>query len=424
MKGISALAIKNLVRNKGALFLSSVGIIFGIASFVFFVSLGNGIKSVVFGKILAQLPVNIIEVTPKSSTIGIFSFGGISASHIEDSTVDTISSIKGVKAVYKEVVLDIPIQAKGEFYSRRIVTDLAATGIDPEIVRDDIKKGYSFEYQEDGPIPVIVSKHLLELYNSNIAQAMKLPRLTQDAIIGFKFKLIVGRSFLSGVKDSSKIREYECQLVGFSDKAILLGITIPIEYVRRFKNDIEGIDEIKRYKKVYVIAENSQIVPKITAEISSMGLEIDKTRKTIGGVISIATLILGMLSILIVALSAINISNTFALLVFERRREIGVLRALGGTKGDIRYMIFLEASIAGIINGLIGILLGFLFIKLTDFFARNNIPDFPYKPDTFFEPNILIFLVAITFSVFFCTLGALLPSIKASKIDPARALTM
>ncbi|MCX7957925.1 MAG: hypothetical protein N3B13_02670, partial [Deltaproteobacteria bacterium] len=317
MKGISALAIKNLIRNRKAVLLSSVGIIFGITSFVFFVSLGNGIKSVVFGKILAQLPVNIIEVTPKSSTIGIFAFGGISSFNIEDSTAEAISSIKGVKGVYKEVVLDIPIQARGEFYSRRIVTDLAATGIDAEIVREDIKKDYKFEYNEEGPVPVIVSKHLLELYNSNIAQAMKLPRLTPDAIIGFRFKLIVGRSYLSGVKDASKVREYECQLVGFSDKAILLGITIPIEYVKKFKKDIEGIGEINRYKKLFVLAENSQMVPKITAEISSMGLEIDKTRKTIGGVISIATLFLGMLSVLIVALSAINISNTFALLVYE-----------------------------------------------------------------------------------------------------------
>ncbi len=424
MNGISALAVKNLIRNRKAVLLSSVGIIFGITSFVFFVSLGNGIKSVVFGKILAQLPVNIIEVTPKSSTIGIFSFGGISSSNIEDSTAEAISSINGVKGVYKEVVLDIPIQARGEFYSRRIVTDLAATGIDTEIVKDDIRKDFRFEYNEDGPIPVIVSKHLLELYNSNIAQAMKLPRLTPDAIIGFRFKLVVGKSYLAGTKDSSKVKEYECQLVGFSDKAILLGITIPIEYVRKFKKDIDGTGEINKYKKLYVLASGSQMVPEITSEITAMGLEIDKTRKTIGGVISIATLFLGMLSILIVALSAINISNTFALLVYERRREIGILRAVGATKGNIRYMIFFEASVAGLINGLTGVFAGYLFIRLTDYFAKSRIPDFPYKPDTFFEPNLYIFLVAIAFSVLFCAIGALLPSIRASRIDPAKAITM
>ncbi|MGC8927967.1 MAG: ABC transporter permease [Myxococcota bacterium] len=424
MKGISALAIKNLIRNKKAIILSSIGIVFGITSFVFFVSLGNGIKSVVFGKILSQLPVNIIEVTPKSSTLGILSFGGISSSNIEDSTLDAISSIRGVKAVYKEVVLDIPIQARGEFYSRRIVTDLAATGIDNEIVSNDISKGYKFEYNENGPIPVIVSKHLLELYNSNLSQAMKLPKLTQEAIIGFKFKLIVGKSYLGGTRDPSKVKEYECQLVGFSDKAILLGITIPIDYIRKFKTDIEGASEINKYKKLYVIAENAQSVPLITSEITSMGLEIDKTRKTIGGVISIATLFLGMLSILIVALSAINISNTFALLIFERRRELGILRAVGATRNNIRYMIFFEASVAGFINGVAGVISGVIFIKLIDYFAKTKIPDFPYKPDTFFDANIYIFLLAIFFSIFFCSLGALLPSIKASRIDPAKAITM
>ena len=424
MSRISSLAVKNIIRNKKAILLSSVGIIFGIASFVFFVSLGNGIKSAVFGKILSNLPVNVIEVTPKSSTIGIFSFGGLSSTGIDDATVDAISSIKGVREIYKELVLDVPIQARGEFYSRRIVTDLAATGIDEDLVREDIKEGYKFTFKEDGPIPIIVSKHLLELYNSNIAQAMKLPRLTADAIIGFKFKLIVGRSFLAGTKDTSKVKEYECQLVGFSDKAILLGITMPIEYVRKFRRDVEGSEGKEKYKKIYVIGENSSIIPSITQEITSMGLEIDKTRKTIGGVISIAILFLGTLSILIVALSAINISNTFALLIFERRRELGILRAVGATRGDIRKMIFLEASIAGMFNGLIGVVSGILFIRFTDYLARTKIPDFPYKPDTFFEMNIYILIIAMLFSIFFCTLGALLPSIKASKIDPAKAITM
>ncbi len=424
MKGISSLALKNLIRNRKAVLLSSIGIIFGIASFVFFMSLGNGIKSVVFGKILANLPVNIIEVTPRSSTIGIFSFSGISSSGIDNSTVETISYIKGVKDIYKEIVLDVPIQARGEFFSRRIVTDLAATGIDPEIVRSDIKEGYKFEYNENGPVPVIVSRHLLELYNSNIAQAMKLPKLTQDAILGFKFKLIVGKSFLSGIKDSSKVREYECQLVGFSDKAILLGITIPIDYVKKFKEDIEGKQTKESYKKLYVIAENSQVIPEITKEIGSMGLEIDRTRKTIGGVISIAMLFLGTLSILIVALSAINISNTFALLIFERRREIGILRAVGATRGDIRFMIFFEAAVAGLINGVSGAFSGVLFIKITDYFARTRIPDFPYKPDTFFDIHFSILIIAILFSIFFCVLGAMLPSIRASRIDPAKAITM
>ncbi|MGB9600344.1 MAG: ABC transporter permease, partial [Myxococcota bacterium] len=218
--------------------------------------------------------------------------------------------------------------------------------------------------------------------------------------------------------------EYECQLVGFSDKAILLGITIPIDYIRKFKTDIEGASEINKYKKLYVIAENAQSVPLITSEITSMGLEIDKTRKTIGGVISIATLFLGMLSILIVALSAINISNTFALLIFERRRELGILRAVGATRNNIRYMIFFEASVAGFINGVAGVISGVIFIKLIDYFAKTKIPDFPYKPDTFFDANIYIFLLAIFFSIFFCSLGALLPSIKASRIDPAKAITM
>lgn len=426
MKGILRLAQRNLIRNKKSILISSIGIIFGIASFVFFMSLGNGIRSVVFGKILSKLPVNIIEVTPKSSTIGVFSFSGISSAGIDNSTVDALASIRGVKEIYREIVLDVPIQARGEFFSRRIVTDLAATGIDPQIVSQDIRDGFKFEYREEGPIPVIVSRHLLELYNANIAQAMRLPRLTADAILGFKFKLVVGRSFLSGARDSSKAREFECQLVGFSDKAILLGITIPIEYVRKFKNDIEGKyeSENENYKKLYVIATNSQVVPQITSEIAAMGLEIDRTRKTIGGVISIATLFLGTLSILIVALSAINISNTFALLIFERRREIGILRALGATRGNIRFMIFFEAAIAGVIDGVCGVFSGLIFIKGTDYFAMTIIPDFPYKPDTFFDIQFYSLILAIAFSVFFCVLGALLPSIRASRIDPARAITM
>ena len=106
----------------------------------------------------------------------------------------------------------------------------------------------------------------------------------------------------------------------------------------------------------------------------------------------------------------------------QRRRELAVLRALGATRRDVRGLILGEALCQGLLAGGVGVLLARVSGWLLDRFSHVALPDFPYKPETFFAFSWSVLALGLGFSVGFSLLGALWPAHRAATLDPARAL--
>jgi ABC-type antimicrobial peptide transport system permease subunit len=100
------------------------------------------------------------------------------------------------------------------------------------------------------------------------------------------------------------------------------------------------------------------------------------------------------------------------------------MRALGATKSYIKNMILLESSIIGVFAGTVGIIFAFILSYLIDWFSNNKLPNFPYKPETYFSFPLWLILIAIPFATLFCILGAYFPARKAANLDPSSSLTM
>ncbi|MFH1130525.1 MAG: FtsX-like permease family protein, partial [Pseudomonadota bacterium] len=128
-------------------------------------------------------------------------------------------------------------------------------------------------------------------------------------------------------------------------------------------------------------------------------------------------------SIIIVLISAINIAHTFMMMIADRRREVGILRAVGATKGHIRGVILGEAAVVGAFSGILGLALAYGAAALCDWFSANRVPDFPFKPETYFEFSLSLVAVSLVFAVLFCLLGALLPAQRAARMSPSEALS-
>jgi len=69
------------------------------------------------------------------------------------------------------------------------------------------------------------------------------------------------------------------------------------------------------------------------------------------------------------------------------------------------------------------VILALLSSLAFDFVSARYLPDFPYKPDSYFEFGVLLLLGALFFAVGFCVLGAYLPARRAARMEPARVLT-
>ena len=122
--------------------------------------------------------------------------------------------------------------------------------------------------------------------------------------------------------------------------------------------------------------------------------------------------VLYVLLALSVLVSIFGIVNTLVLTVFERTRELGMLRAIGMTRRQVRRMIRHESVITSLIGAVIGLILGVILAALL--IARVDEINF-FTPWT----QLAIFMVA---AIFVGIVAAIFPARRAAKLNPLRAL--
>jgi putative ABC transport system permease protein len=468
------LAQQSLRRHKRTYALSAVGIVAGIAAFTFFIALSGGVRAVVLGRIF---PVDRIEIVAKSFDLGPLKLGGHGsalAAKLDDDAVKRLASVPGVLGAYPKQKLAFKAMgwAGGEVFGRNIRFEVFADGIDSGVLdSDDVAPGESFNAnglaaESEGPacdpkqevpvtanapsgeevpgtcaegtycladtkrcappIPVLVSSHLLEMYNGSAARAFRTPKLSEGTLLGLIGTLQFGRSF-AGREKGKPVIQRRARVVGISDKAILFGTTMPLGYVRAYNRIYRGDDGADEYDSVVLRIASAERIAEVAdiVEGASHGFELDaRSRASLraGLLITIMTLALSLITLAIVAIASIHVAHSFFMLVLERRREIGVLRAVGAASADVRMLILAESASVGLAAGLCGLVLARLAAMAFDSLAAKLLPAFPYRPDTYFHFPVWLNAGALAFAVVFCVLGAALPASRAAKVAPARAL--
>ena len=448
---------QNLRRNLRHNVLSSIGIVVGIGAFTFFLALDNGVRRVVLGEIF---PVDRIEVVPPKSTL----FG--SARAITDEVVARLREpppevAPRPKAVFPKMKLAFPARGWGgkSFLGRDrdFFFEISGfcDGVDEEIMKGDVTWPFAFEdfegkqkparclpgnrcpaglycawdvYECHHFVPVVISRHLIELYNGSIATSHpglpKIPDFVTSIFRGKTFTIELGRSYLgSAARNGGDPIQRQVQLVGISDKAVPLGITIPLGYVKRWNQRYAGPREASEYTSAVMVVRSKRDITPLAAYVKGMGLDLAESEgEKVGLFITLATVLFTLISVIIIGIAAINIAHTFMMLITERRWEIGVLRAVGATRGHIRMVVLGEAGVVGLVSGGLGLLLAWLAASGCDWYSRHRIPDFPFKPDTYFAFTPALIVASVGFAALFCLLGALLPAQRAARVQPAAAL--
>src|SRR5205085_12540315 len=208
-------------------------------------------------------------------------------------------------------------------------------------------------------------------------------------------------------------------------RAPLAGISLPLEAVRRINGKFG--QDTGSYTSVMLRAQDSQKVSTVAAAVKKMGLELDESERNralqIGAAVELVTVALSLLAALITALAAVNIAQAFHAEVRERTREIGVMRAVGATRTDVATILLAEAAVTGIVGGAFGVLLARGGGLLIDRISRKALPEFPFKPESFFDFRPTHVLLGIAIPVAASLAGAFFPARAAAALDPARALS-
>lgn len=299
------------------------------------------------------------------------------------------------------------------------------------------------------PIPVVASPFLMEIYNTSVQNVLtgserSLPPISAELLVGFTFNVRLGRGYLgqaSQFEETGSARR-SFRIVGWTPRAMRLGVTIPFSYARRFNSRYHGEDSAGEYHSILVVTGGSEQLASIVARIEddpddgglglAIGAEYEQAKR---GSLLITLLTVGLLFIsgLIIGLASLNIAHTFLMVVAERRRELGVLRSVGARRTNILYMVLAEATVIGVLGASLGVLLALGGATVADRLLECRvpagmgleqwcIPDFPFKPDSFFAFDPIIIVAGFGVAIGFSILGAFVPAWRASRVDPAEAL--
>lgn len=170
---------------------------------------------------------------------------------------------------------------------------------------------------------------------------------------------------------------------------------------------------------VYLTSESEEFTKSIKESVKDLGYggtSADIMSDIFGQMLDIFTYILTGVAAISLFVSAIMILTVLYISVVERTQEIGVIKAIGGRKKDVRRIFVSESFLIGVFSGIIGVSFAFILSLIGNFFV-----------DKLFETTILHLspayaAVGIIASITISIIAGFLPANKAAKLDPVEAL--
>ncbi|MBI2682688.1 MAG: ABC transporter permease [Acidobacteriales bacterium] len=181
----------------------------------------------------------------------------------------------------------------------------------------------------------------------------------------------------------------------------------------------------KTYLTLVVRVKNSAQVKPVQEAIKQMGFSTYSILDASQGLtrfFTILDLFLGIFGSLALAVASLGIVNTLVMAILERRREIGIMKAIGASDADVKLLFFVEAGVMGAAGGVFGIALGWLIGKAINLGANIYMRSQELPTENFWFVPWWLIAGAFAFSVIVSLISGLYPASRAARLDPVQAL--
>ena len=179
------------------------------------------------------------------------------------------------------------------------------------------------------------------------------------------------------------------------------------------------------YSSVSVRVKNPSQVQTVEDAIKKMGFNtfsiLDASR-SIQQFFKVLDVFLGIFGSLALAVAFIGIVNTLVMAILERRREIGIMKAVGASDGDVKRLFFAEAGAMGILGGIVGVALGWAIGQLINLGTNVYLKRQSFPPEHFWSVPWWLVVFALVFSFLVSLAAGLYPAGRAARLDPVQAL--
>ncbi|MCL2034344.1 MAG: ABC transporter permease [Oscillospiraceae bacterium] len=383
---IFALVLKNLFRRKGRFIFTLLGISIGMASFTALLSMGGSMRGEVtrqaqaMGANLMIMPENICVF----NQIAIVTGETISES-LEYGVFEKVSVLEGITVIphltQKAAVKDNPA---------------VIGGILPEETR--LFRGWE------------------------IADGAYFTSQNEDAVV-------IGSDFANrnevSVGDEVTIRQETLPVIGILDPTQSNDdgmMFVPLTVAQRIFQK-EGYISYMSAK----VDDMAKMDSYIAAIVDTANVQVSTDEQLLGSVLAIlgsVNITLQLVAGVALIAAAFGIINTMMTAVYERRREIGILQAIGGKRSTIFKIFVLESGLYGLLGGIIGVAAGLLAAVFAgEFISQIGANDLLKGASPEASVDISLVLMAVSFSLVMSILSGLYPAWKASGLTPMEAIS-
>ena len=424
MRDLLRTALDNLRRRPVRNFLTSAGVLIGIVTLVAMVSFGVGVQNEVNRNFQALGLENVFVFPVFPEDENAFDPFGITQPD-QPLTPEIAAQFRGMPEVQSvsptlnlppniEISLayqehSVPVRLSGDFGS-----DQSGRGGPPDFLTPpEMLAGIPLGEGETEGLVLIegLADQLIEgsggsyedLVDQSVNLSVRLPRGETK-----EFPTVI-----SGVRQ------------GFGSQTIDLGLSerTAIKAWWYGRPDTLTTDG---YDMLIVRASDENTVPIIVESAEAMNLEAQSLGTILelaNRVLAILQALLGSVGALALLVATLGVANTMMMAIYERTKEIGILKAVGATNREVRRMFTADAVLLGLIGGVVGVRLGTLLGRLVDwaghqYLASEGVTGIGQM--SIVPPWLAI--GALIFAGFIGVLGGIYPATRAARLDPVEAL--
>jgi len=448
-RDLSELAARNLREAVLRSSLTTLGVAVGVASLVAMLSLGVGLQTLASQRLTRSGLFDAVFVTSQRNFRGpgrppsTESAPKKDSRPLDEDVRQQLSKLPNVTEVYPQIrfVTDVHYAGKSE--------STAVLGLPDSSRSSGAFEGMTGAYFSsptagEAILQIEFAKVLSDQPSSLVGKELTLRYAERSALAkNASDEDILDSMMASGTPGGISIvpREKNLRIVGVieSDPSAGIGgfggarVYLPLKTAEQLHvaqpDDLQaflsGNSAKPSYMAMTVRVHSPKDVPQVEAAIKQLGFAtfslLDAT-KSLRLVFTVFDLFLGLFGSLALTVASLGIINTLVMAILERRREIGILKALGATDLDVGSLFFAEAGVMGFFGGFFGVALGWLIgLALTwgttIYLHRQNLPGvkISYVP-WWLALSAVVFAIAVS-------LGAgLYPALRAARLNPVEAL--
>jgi putative ABC transport system permease protein len=443
LRDMTELAVRNLreaiLRNS----LTTLGVAVGVASLVAMLSLGVGLQQLASSRLNKSGLFDSIFVTAKTNLRGpgagppATRAASPKARPLDEDARAELNKLPDVIEVYPQIRFFTEVRFDGKPFATVVAgmpessklsgsfdgmqgSFFSSANADEAILQIEFAKELNAQTKD------LIGKDLVLRYAERQSLASESGGTAQNSG-GFSVVPKEKHLRIIGIVETEPASGFG----GFGSGRLLIPLPVAETLRAAQVNDLRDVlrgsspSDKPAYASLSVRVKSPSLVDATEKKIKDLGFSafsLLDASKSLRIFFSVFDLLLGIFGSLALAVATLGIVNTLVMAILERRREIGVLKALGAADGDVKQLFFVEAGVMGLAGGGLGVLLGWLIGQALTFatnvyLKRQDLPGVQIS-------SVPLWLIAgaIGFAILVSLIAGLYPASRAAKLNPVDAL--